>query len=114
MERTVHGAKRWIALPRDARSGRWDLPGHFSDFSYLWTLRGGRFKRSRHKTFADRLGVREREIAWFAPGGCTPSGAPGWFRRILRRRYRAKMKHLLRTGQEHLLHSPPNDAGWYW
>jgi hypothetical protein len=114
MERTVHGAKRWIALPRDALSGRWKDLGSFSDISPLWILRGRRFKQSRHKTLADRLGVRERDVAWFAPRGHARSGAPSWFRRILRRRYRANMRHLLRTGQDHLLHSPPKDAGWYW
>jgi hypothetical protein len=69
MECTVHGSKRWVRVPR------------------ILYIEGSRFKRSRHKTLADR---------------------------IRRRRYRAQMRNLLRNGNGELLHNPPRDASWYW
>jgi hypothetical protein len=40
--------------------------------------------------------------------------APKAWRQMLNRRYRARMRHLLRNGRFDEVYKPPRDAGWYW
>ncbi len=110
----MHGSKRWVRVPRDFDGGRWGVFRLRSEFPRIPYIKGGRFKRSRHKTLGDRLLVRERDLAWEAPASFVPSGAPSWYRRIRRRRYRAQMRNLVRRGNFDLLHPPLRDASWYW
>jgi hypothetical protein len=105
----MHGSRKFIVVGNAYLYARWT--DHFG-------TRGRRpneprLKRSRHRTTVDTYLVRETEIKWIGRRfGRAP--APKWWRKVLNRRYRARMKDLLRREQYDALHAPPRDASWFW
>lgn len=106
----MHGSKRFIVVGNAYLYARWADHG---DAKWEHRANEPRLKRSRHRTTVDTYLVRETEIKWIGRRfGRTP--APKWWRKILNRRYRARMKELLRWERYDWLHPPPRDASWFW
>jgi hypothetical protein len=95
----AHGSRKWI---------------------YAIDVSGGRVKRSRHRTYDDRLGRlsrasefrrhdRWREMAWLRH-------APKFYRRLEQRKFRACVRDIMRHGRyDDLPSRGPRDAAWsYW
>lgn len=108
----MHGSKKFIVVRTDHPSSRWGprLAHAASDAARLGLTR---IKRSRHRTTVDTYLVRDAEVKWMDRRFGRGSAPKAW-RQFLNRRYRARMRHLLRNERFDELHHPPRDAGWYW
>jgi hypothetical protein len=115
----MHGSKRFVLVQRDY----WNVADE-EDYSFsplpLWRSTRRRFrhvparwKRSRHRTRADRYGLTEAHLDCCGPN---PRGnAPAWFRKHRNRRYRARTQQLMRVERYDELVAPQRDAAWnYW
>ena len=107
----MHQGKRFI------RTWRHELPdGHVPHLFASCTLTsyvGAGWKRSRHRTRADRYGLRESSIS---SGGPHPKHTvPKWFRQQRNRKYRAVCQDLMRRSRYDDLPPHYRDAAWnYW
>jgi len=108
----VHGKSRFILVPTETGLGRWGPHRYPWDTIHLRWHRGRRLKRSRHRRLADVFGARDADVPWLVRGGCP--AAPGWYRRVKRRRYRGRMRQLMRKAEYDRLHDAPRDGSWYW
>ena len=106
----MHGSKKFISVGEAYAYARWcdrlDAP-------HTRPHRRARLKRSRHRTTVDTYLVRETDVKWIGHRfGRAP--APKWYRRLLYRQYRARVRDLMRHERYEALHSPPRDGSWYW
>ena len=102
----MHGSKRFIVIGDAYEYGRWhdrlDPPPSGREGRH-------RLKRSRHRTSVDTFLVRETEIKWVGRRfGRAP--APKRWRKVLTRRYRARMRDLLRHARYDDCYPPPRDG----
>jgi hypothetical protein len=106
----MHGSKKFIVVGDAYEYARWyDRLG--ADLARR--AGGARLKRSRHRTSVDTYLVRETEIKRIGRRfGRAP--APKYWRKVLNRRYRARMQNLLRHERYEDLYPPPRDGSWFW
>lgn len=106
----MHGSRKFIIVGDAYPYARWYDRGSADPGRGMG---GARLKRSRHRTTVDTYLVREPEVKWIGRGyGRAP--APKHWRKVLNRRYRARMQDLLRHGRYDDLFPQPNDGSWYW
>jgi hypothetical protein len=106
----MQGSKKFIVVGNAYAYARWY---ERLDGAHRHPPRGGRIKRSRHRTTVDIYLVQEIEVKWIEPSFGRAS-APKWYRRVSRRRYRGHIKELMRHGRYDELYAPPRDGSWYW
>ena len=106
----MHGSRKFIIVRDAYEYARWhDRLG----VDAIRRVGKPRLKRSHHRTTVDLYLVRETEVKWI--DRCFGrASAPKWWRKVLNRRYRARMKDLLRHERYDAVHSPPRDGSWYW
>ncbi len=106
----MHGSKKFIVVGNAYAYARWSARVPLGDGS---RKSGTRLKRSRHRSSVDVYLIPETDVKWVGRRyGRAP--APKWWRKVLNRRYRARIQRLLYMAKFDLMHAPVRDGSWYW